>query len=298
VVVLDGERVLADAVEAYRAALGDRLLAAYALGSLAHGGFSALVSDVDLGLIVSDPLRPDDAARIHAVAEAQKRRGLPLHERLSVFWGTPSTLAGEREGGRFPPLDLLDLIESGRLLMGADDIRPALRHPDRRELVVTGAEFAIDFLAGIRPATDSSTARLGSLQVADADAARELLCPELLVDRGVRRVSKVVLFPVRFLYTAATGQVGTNDAAVAHYLARPTSRCKRLVEAALVWRSEPPSADGSAVELLRAQIVALYLEYIDDYITRLRGFGREDLAGAFVEWRTRLVDPRLTSAAL
>lgn len=40
----EGEAVLARAVSAYRAALGSRLIAAYALGSLAHGGFSSLVS--------------------------------------------------------------------------------------------------------------------------------------------------------------------------------------------------------------------------------------------------------------
>ena len=51
-----GEAVLAAAVYAYRAALGSRLIAGYALGSLAHGGFSPLVSDVDLGLILQDPL--------------------------------------------------------------------------------------------------------------------------------------------------------------------------------------------------------------------------------------------------
>jgi hypothetical protein len=33
-----------------------RLIAGYALGSLAHGGFSPLVSDVDLGLILEDPV--------------------------------------------------------------------------------------------------------------------------------------------------------------------------------------------------------------------------------------------------
>lgn len=295
---MDGERVLSDAVDAYRVALGGRLLAAYALGSLAHGGFSALVSDVDLGLIVGDPLGPGDAATIQAVAEAQKRRGSPLRERLSVFWGTPSTLAGDREGGRFPPLDRLDLIESGRLLDGTDDIRPALRRPDRRELVVTGAEFAISFLAGIRSPADSSNEQLGSLRVADADALREILFPELLVGRGVRRVTKVVLFPVRFLYTAATGQAGTNDAAVSHYVARRNACCKHLVEAALAWRTEPPSDDASTIGLLRGQIVALYLEYIDDHISRLRGLRRDDLVDAFSEWRARLSDPRLTSAAL
>src|SRR5713101_6456948 len=84
---VDGGRVLAEAVEAYRFALADRLLAAYALGSLAHGGFSELVSDVDLGLVVSDPLEPGDAERIETVADAAKAKGTPLSERLSVFWG-------------------------------------------------------------------------------------------------------------------------------------------------------------------------------------------------------------------
>jgi predicted nucleotidyltransferase len=122
-----GEDVLAEAVEAYRGALGDRLLAAYALGSLAHGGFSELVSDVDLGLVVSDPIESGDGETIEAIADAEKGKGSPLHERLSVFWGTPATLRGERDGGRFPALDRLDLIENGRLLAGSDETRRGLR---------------------------------------------------------------------------------------------------------------------------------------------------------------------------
>src|SRR6266849_2270243 len=116
----DGEKVLLAAAAAFRAAVGDRLLAAYALGSLAHGGFSPLVSDVDLAVIVDDPLRPSDPNTIGAVAEAVTGGGTALHQRLSVFWGTPATLRGERVGGRFPPLDRLDLLEHGRLLAGQD----------------------------------------------------------------------------------------------------------------------------------------------------------------------------------
>src|SRR6266567_373768 len=92
--VADGEKALLAAAAAYRAALGDRLLAAYALGSLAHGGFSPPVSDIDLGLVVDDPLRPDDENTIEVVAAAQKLSDGPLTERLSVFWGTPNTLGG------------------------------------------------------------------------------------------------------------------------------------------------------------------------------------------------------------
>ena len=91
--------MLAEAVEAYCVALGDRLLAAYAHGSVAHRGFSELVSNIDLGLILSDPLKPGDDETIRAVADTEKRKGSPLHERLSVFWGTPTTLRGEEEGG-------------------------------------------------------------------------------------------------------------------------------------------------------------------------------------------------------
>ena len=170
----DGERVLAEAVDAYRVALGDRLLAAYALGSLAHGGFSELVSDIDLGLIVSDPPPPAGDSTIQLVADAEKSKGSSLHERLSVFWGTPATLRGEREGGRFPPLDRLDLIENGRLLAGTDDARAGLPRPTARELVVTGAEFALDYLSGIRRAPGRRDRGSTSPRHAPEDAIEEI----------------------------------------------------------------------------------------------------------------------------
>jgi hypothetical protein len=47
-----------------------------------------------------------------------KASGSALDQRLSVFWGTPATLGGQRRGGRFPPLDRLDLLDYGRLLTG------------------------------------------------------------------------------------------------------------------------------------------------------------------------------------
>src|SRR5580658_8323004 len=139
-----GEIVLARAVSAYRAALGSRLIAAYALGSLAHGGFSPLVSDVDLGLILADPLRARDRITIGAVARSVRAGGSALDQRLSVFWGTPATLQGWRPGGRFPPLDRLDLLEYGRLLTGRDE-RGAVARPDHLELLVAGAEFALGY---------------------------------------------------------------------------------------------------------------------------------------------------------
>jgi predicted nucleotidyltransferase len=283
----EAEVVLADAVDAYRVALGGRLVAAYALGSLAHGGFSALVSDVDLGLILADPLQPDDDTLIHAIGESQKSVGAVLAERLSVFWGTPATMRGESDGGRFPPLDRLDLIENGRLLAGAD-MRSALSRPTANEMLVAGAEFALDFLAGVRGDQAMGAGGLGSMQPATREAIEEIRDPNLLLARGIRRVTKLVLFPVRFMFTAATAHIGTNDDAVGWYLAVGNSPARSLVQAARTWRTEPPDDRVAAAQLLHDELVPLYLHYIDDHIDRLTAAGQPELVGGFELWRDRL----------
>jgi len=79
--VNEGQAILAEAVEVYREALGGRLVSAYALGSLAHGGFSPLVSDIDLGPVLADPLHASDAATVGAAASAARERGGELRRR-------------------------------------------------------------------------------------------------------------------------------------------------------------------------------------------------------------------------
>jgi hypothetical protein len=281
-----GEAVLAQALAAFQTALGPRLIAAYALGSLAHGGFSPLVSDVDLGLVLDDPFRIKDRFTIRSVAGAVRAGGSPLHQRLSVFWGTPSTLRGTVSGGRFPPLDRLDLLEYGRLLAGTD-ARDDVARPGRTELLVAGAQFALGTLGG----DPDLSARVKGLVMRDqrgGDPVREIRSPALLASRGPRRVTKVVLFPVRFLFTAATGRVGTNALAAEHYLASPDVPATNLVAAAVAWRAAPPAEDAAA-ELLGRELVPLYLHYIDDHIARLDDAGRSRLAGRFRRWRARLL---------
>jgi hypothetical protein len=162
--VEQGEAVLEEAVTASREALGARFLAAYALGSLAHGGFSPLVSDVDLGLVLADPVTTTDDETIQSVADTIKARGSTLRERLSVFWGTPSTLQGQLPGGRFPALDRLDLLENGRLLEGQDAPKGLVR-PSHTELLVEGAEFALGYLGG--GSLGPPSPGLGSMRPAD-----------------------------------------------------------------------------------------------------------------------------------
>jgi len=282
-----GEAVLAHAVAAYREALGSRLVAGYALGSLAHGGFSPLVSDVDLGLILQDPLRPSDRLTIRRVARAVRAGGPALTDRLSVFWGTPSTLAGRARGGRFPPLDRLDLLEYGRLLTGRD-AREHVARPGPTELLVAGAEFALGQLGG-PPALRDRARSWARGRLHHSEAAHEIRTPGLLISRGPRRLTKIVLFPVRFLFTAGTGRVGTNHLAAEHYLASADAPASELVTAALAWRLEPPADPQAAAALVGRELIPLYVHYTDDHITRLSAVGQHRLADRFRRWRTRLL---------
>lgn len=259
-----GERVLEAAVRLATDTWGARLVAAYALGSLAHGGFSPLVSDVDLGLVLSDPLHGDDARAVESLAIAVGAEGAPLAARLSIFWGSPATLRGEAAGGRFPPLDRLDLVQYGRLLRGRD-IRAGLPAPTARELIIAGADFA--------------------LRAVTAD----LKDPATLLNAGAKTLTKMTLFPVRFLYTARTGQIGRNEAAVEYLTEAESGPAVDLARQAFAWREEPPDpSDRAALDALEKGLIPLYRLFLDDYALRLRQYGELDRARAYEEWRKDL----------
>jgi hypothetical protein len=103
-------------------------------------------------------------------------------------------------------------------------------------------------------------------------------------------MTKLVLFPVRLLFTAETGRVGANDTAVEHYLAAHTTPPgAALVAVALAWRTVPPDNDSAVLSLLEDGIRPLYLHYIDDQRARLDSLGRHDLAEVFGEWQGQLL---------
>lgn len=260
-----GEHVLAIARDLARSAWEDRLVAAYALGSLAHGGFSA-ASDVDLGLVLADPLGASESEAIAKLAASVKATGLPFADRLSVFWGSPTSLSGSSRGGRFPPLDRLDLIRHGRLLVGTD-VRRRLEAPSRQELVIAASEFALGRLS-----TDDVIGKLNNA--------------EQLLRSDRKTLTKLILFPVRFLFTARTGEVGRNDAAVEHFAGTGKRAATTLAKMALQWRNSDPAPD--ALQAVAAGVLPLYEEFLRDHERRVREYGRRDLADALEGWRLRL----------
>ena len=176
-----GWEVCRAAVQAAVEFLGERLVSAYAIGSLAHGGFSAPVSDVDVALLV-DPCDQNVPGVVDDVADrARERIGTDLAERLSIFYSDWPTFDQPHSWARLGPIDRLDLMRHGVLVHGIDHRRRFGRQPQRAELVAATAAF-----------------------LADKPLVRQE--PAVLVAQGPRPLTKAVLSPVRFLYTYATGR--------------------------------------------------------------------------------------------
>ncbi|GAA1905655.1 hypothetical protein [Streptantibioticus ferralitis] len=260
-----GWAVLTEATAAYRTAFGDRLVAACALGSLAHGGFAPTVSDVDLALVL-DGRSPDDQATIDRVRQNLCARGGALHQRLSVFWSSLAALRENRDDGRFPAIDRLDLAENVKILHG-EDITAKLPRPDRAQLLKESARFAL--------------AKLATDRVVGAFHQ-----PAMLLDALVP-LTRVVLLPVRFLHTTATGRLAATDEAVDRYLADPQPVAAELIRTTMRWRHGDPVNTARATALLNARLIPLYLHYIDSQLAELRKAG-SDLAADFLAWRERL----------
>ena len=113
------DQVVGDTVQAAEAEFGADVEAIYTLGSLAHGGFTPLVSDIDVAIVLTHT----DAGTRSRIAAVQERvteqASSPLSGRLSLFWGDwQAVRTGEGEHFRLGPVDRLDLLDCGRLLRG------------------------------------------------------------------------------------------------------------------------------------------------------------------------------------
>lgn len=231
----------------------ERLSAVYMLGSFARD-IPSKVSDVDIAVILNDPISKTDGEIIdHIVSELQKTNLDDYTSRLSIFWGSVKSLNAASTIGRFPPLDRLDLIKNGVLLHG-NDIKKNLTPPTQSELIIAGAEFALEKLS------------VGKVSAAIMQPA--VIFPKL----DDVHLTKIILMPVRLLYTALMErEIGYNEASVNYYVQNFPGPSAKLVEAAFRWRTKPPeNKDKEVVPLLKNKSLhALYQQFIECYIAKL-----------------------------
>jgi hypothetical protein len=198
--------------------LGPRLLGAYLIGSLAHGGFSSRYSDIDMALVVQDPLTPGDLDQLRRTAAAHSA---DLAARLSIFWTDRNFSAG-----RFPPLDRIDTIDHGIALIERQRVMPP-----RPTLTEVRA-----YLAG-QPFENWTR-----------DALR-LSALDRLADDDRKRYLRALLYPARLLYSWRTGTISSNDEAVAILQHEPPAG----LDADLIARALQCRNDGGDPDVLFAE---------------------------------------------
>jgi hypothetical protein len=203
---------------------GPRLLGVYCIGSLAHGGFSARYSDIDVAATVTDPLAPDELA---TVREAAKSLSSELAAKLSIFWADQDFTAG-----RFPPLDRGDLIDHAVPVIERRPVRPARPSLGEIRHYLGGQPFAAWTEQVQR------FANAGALERADH-----------------KPYVRALLYPARLLYSWAKGAMASNDDAVAFLADQPVAGLDfGLVERALECRRagcDPDDLFAERAKLLR-----------------------------------------------
>lgn len=246
----EGLEVVEVACAEARRLIGPDLASVYALGSLAHGGFTAAASDVDVALLV-EPGESAAGAVEEIAARTRGALGNELASRLSIFHAPWPLDGAPAPPSRFPAIDRLDLLEHGRLVFG-DDRRHAFATPPTVEEI---RKEAVSF----------SLSRSDPDVVADLDVAAA----------GVRGTTKAILAPVRLWWLVEHGRVVGNDEAVAGYLGGADLPRGNLVAAALAWRREGRIEDvEGAQRLVDESALDLYAQVL------ARVAARDGLPGA------------------
>jgi hypothetical protein len=183
----------ADALaSSFRAQLGERLIGAYLIGSLAHGGFSRRYSDIDMALITEVAF---DAAALTTLRGLAAECDATLSQKLSVFWSDRGFTIG-----RFPALDRVDYLDHAVVLTERERVLPVRPTLDEIRVYLSGAPFA--------NWTENAYRFAGMSALAPGDH-------KLFI--------RTLLYPARLVYSWSRGLMGSNDDAVAFTCEHPPS---------------------------------------------------------------------------
>jgi hypothetical protein len=179
----DIESFVATVARHFESRLGASLVDAYKLGSLAHGGFSNVYSDIDIGLLLNCPEAP--ARMVEVIAEA-KSLDAEYGKKLSVFWGNP-----DFAWGRLPHLDRLDMLDHGVPLLSGH--RPQFCRPTKQAI-------RDELLRSIEKSWKSRLPELSALTE--------------LVPANRKPYIRAILYAARLIYSWDNLAMESNDSAV------------------------------------------------------------------------------------
>jgi hypothetical protein len=177
-----------DIASYFQSELGSSLVEVYQLGSLAHGGFSSVYSDIDVAILLSCATPP---AGIDTWITNAKKLNPEYGKKLSTFWGNPKC-----GWGRLPVLDRLDLLDHGIPLI--HNRKAKFPRPGKAEI---------------------EGALLDSVERSWKPKIRELSHLTKLDPADRKPYIRAILYPARLIYSWDALAVDSNDRAV-DYLQR------------------------------------------------------------------------------
>jgi hypothetical protein len=172
------------AAAAWSRQLGDQILGAYLIGSLAHGGFSQRYSDIDVAVIADAEL---PSAALSSLRDTASAISPVLAPTLSLFWSDRCFTVG-----RFPLLDRIDFLDHAVTLLEHKRVRPPRPTLAETRAYLRGAPFH-DWTESVR--------RLANCNVLERKDHKPYL--------------RALLYPARFVFSWIKGGVTSNDQAVA-----------------------------------------------------------------------------------
>jgi hypothetical protein len=176
---------IARLAEHFNLKLGSSVVEVYKLGSLAHGGFSEIYSDIDIGLMLACSEPPTAMTEL---INAAKSLHPEYGAKLSVFWGNP-----EFTWGRLPVIDRIDLLDHGVPLLRG--VKPGFRRPTKEEIHQ-------EQLQSIERSWKSRLPELTRLTALEAKDRKPYI--------------RAILYAARLIYTWDNLVVGSNDRAVGY----------------------------------------------------------------------------------
>jgi hypothetical protein len=207
------ENFIAGVAEHFKSRLSKSLIEAYKLGSLAHGGFSSIYSDIDVGLMLNCSEPPNQMSEL--IADA-KTLDADYGKKLSVFWGNP-----DFSWGRLPVIDRLDLLDHGVPLLHA--FKPMFRRPTKNEI---------------------HQEQLDSVERSWKSRLPELSRLTTLEPKDRKPYIRAILYAARLIYTWNNLTVDSNDRAVEYlHQVQPPGLDLKPIDMALACRNEKCRAE-------------------------------------------------------
>ncbi len=197
----------------FESRLGNSLVEAYKLGSLAHGGFSDIYSDIDVGLLLNCAEPPSEMTDLIASAKSLDPE---YGKKLSVFWGNP-----EFTWGRLPVIDRIDLLDHGVPLLHG--VKPGFRRPTKEDI---------------------HQEQLQSIERSWKSRLPEMSRLTTLEPKDRKPYIRAILYAARLIYTWDNLAVDSNDRAVEYlHQVRPPGLDLKPIDMALACRNAKCAAE-------------------------------------------------------